>query len=95
MHLDTLSGFDQLKIGVAYELGGQRLTDFPPEAEVLRQVHCIYETMPGWTADVSGVRTFSELPQSAQDYILRLEQLLGARVSIVSVGPDRSQTIFR
>ncbi len=95
MHLDTLSGFAELKICTAYEVDGERLSEFPAEVDVLEGVNPIYEWVPGWSEDISSIRSFEQLPQAAQDYILKLEQLIGARVSIVSVGPDRSQTIFR
>ncbi len=95
MHLDTLSGFDQLNICTAYALDGERLDEFPAEVDVLERVKPVYESLPGWPEDITSVRTFADLPQTARDYVLRIESLIGATVSIISVGPDRSQTIFR
>ncbi len=95
MHLDTLSGFDQLSICTAYTVDGTRLDEFPAEVDLLERVRPIYESLPGWSEDITSVRTFADLPQTARDYVLRIEELIGATVSIVSVGPDRSQTIFR
>ncbi len=62
---------------------------------MLERVKPIYESLPGWSEDITEVRKFADLPQTARDYVLRIEKLIGATVSIVSVGPDRSQTIFR
>ena len=95
MHLDTLSGIDELQICTAYEVDGAQLGAFPAEIDVLERVSPVYESLPGWSEDISSIRSFEELPQAAQDYVCRLEQLVGACASIVSVGPERSQTIFR
>ena len=95
MHLDTLSGFDPLSICTAYTVDGEPLDEFPAEVDVLESVKPVYESLPGWSEDITSVRTFADLPQTARDYVLRIEELIGATVSIVSVGPDRSQTIFR
>lgn len=95
MHLDTLSGFDQLKVCTAYEVDGQSLPEFPAEIDLLQRARPVYETLDGWREDISGIRSFADLPRTAQSYIERLEELLGAAVSIVSVGADRSQTILR
>ncbi len=95
MHLDTLSGFDELKICTAYEIDGQRVDEFPAEVDILDRVRPLYETVTGWREDISSVRVFDDLPAAAQGYVLKLERSMGARVLIVSVGPDRSQTIIR
>ncbi len=93
--LDVLGGLTELKICTAYDYDGGSIL-YPPQREnALAHVAPVYETMPGWTEDVSGCRTFVDLPKAARDYLHRVEELSGARVSIVSVGPDREQTIFR
>ena len=93
--LDVLGGLDKIKICTAYRYEGAEIL-YPPQREgALAHVEPIYETMPCWTEDVSKCRTWDELPKAAKDYILRLEELSGAPVSIVSVGPDREQTIYR
>src|SRR5262249_58947100 len=94
MLLDVLSELDELRVCVAYELDGQRIDAFPSDAFLLERCKPVYETLPGWRADVSGVRQAGDLPAAARRYIDRLAGLLGLPVSIVSVGPEREQTIF-
>ena len=93
--LDILSGFDTLKIAVAYELDGERIDSPPTSTEQLEQVKPIYETMPGWSEDVTGVRSFDALPANARAYIQRIEALMGVPVSMISIGPEREQLIVR
>ena len=93
--LDVLSGLSELRICIAYIYKGQTVL-FPPQVENgLELVTPIYESMPGWTENIESAKTWDDLPEAARNYILRLEELAGARVSIVSVGPDREQTLFR
>jgi adenylosuccinate synthase len=94
MLLDVLIALDELKICVAYELDGQRITDFPGDAFLLERCKPIYETLPGWRTDISAIRTAGALPAAAKRYVDRIAELLQLPVSIVSVGPDREQTIF-
>lgn len=93
MLLDVLSTFEEIKVCVAYELDGRRVTHFPSNADDLRRVKPIFETLPGWSEDITAARTFAELPENAKKYIARLSEILGRRVSTVSVGPSREQTI--
>jgi len=94
MLLDVLSVVPQVSICVAYEMDGQRIVDFPADAYLLEQCKPIYETLPGWNTDISGVRRPGDLPKNARQYIDRISELVGRPVSIVSVGPDREQTIL-
>jgi adenylosuccinate synthase len=94
MLLDVLSTLPELKICVAYELDGRRITDFPSHVDDLRRVKPIYETLPGWKEEVTAARRLAELPASTRRYLERLSQLVGCPVEIVSVGADRQQTIF-
>jgi adenylosuccinate synthase len=94
MHLDTLSGFDELRICSAYRVDGNPSSLFPAEIDVLERVEPVYETLPGWQEDIRTARRFADLPAAARNYILALQELIGAPVAIVSVGPERSQTIF-
>jgi adenylosuccinate synthase len=94
MLLDVLSEPDEIQICTAYELDGQRLDFFPADAFVLERCRPIYETMPGWRVNLSGARCLKDLPPAARRYVDRLSQLLDLPVSMISVGPDREQTIF-
>ncbi len=93
MLLDVLSTFPELKICTAYEIDGRRTTDFPSHVDDLRRAVPLYETMPGWQAEITGARSPGELPQAAREYLARIAQLVGRPVELVSVGPDRQQTI--
>ena len=94
--LDVLSAFDTIKVCVAYECDGKRYDYFPMQQSVLFHAKPIYEELPGWKGvDITGCRNFEELPENARKYVEHLEELTGARVSIVAVGPDRDQTIMR
>ncbi|MBI2807329.1 MAG: adenylosuccinate synthase [Planctomycetes bacterium] len=93
MLLDVLSTLDEIKICTAYEIDAQRTTDFPGDAFLLDRCKPIYETLPGWKQDISAARTPSDLPAAARRYVDRIAALVELPVSIVSVGPDREQTI--
>ncbi len=94
--LDTLSGIGDLKICVGYRKNdGTELRDFPSSLEELAECAPIYEDFPGFNEDITGCRTFEELPQTCQDYIKRLEELCECKVAMVGVGPGRDQMIER
>jgi adenylosuccinate synthase len=94
MLLDVLSRLAELQICVAYELDGRRIVDFPSHVDDLRRVQPVYETLPGWQKEISDVRRIQDLPAGARAYLDRLSALVGCPVEIVSVGPDREQTIL-
>jgi adenylosuccinate synthase len=94
MLLDVLSGLDELRIAVAYEIDGERVDHFPSDAFLLDHCRPVYETMPGWREDLTGARKLADLPVAARRYVDRLGELLGTPVAFISVGPDREQTIF-
>ncbi|QEG42662.1 adenylosuccinate synthase [Roseimaritima ulvae] len=94
MMMDVLSHLEEIKICVAYELDGQRIEQLPCHAEKLRRCKPIYETVPGWMQPVDDARQVSDFPAGAMDYVRRIETLVGVPVGILSVGPDRAQTIF-
>jgi adenylosuccinate synthase len=93
--LDVLSGLDTVPICVAYEIDGERVEQMPTTQTGFHHAKPIYEELPGWWEDISHARTFEELPANAQAYVLRLEELSGARISCIGVGPGRDQTIVR
>jgi len=92
--LDVLDGLHSLEICTGYEYQGKILHDFPASLKVLEDCKPVYETLPGWPEDISGARAVNELPQQAKDYIKRIEELTETPVHIISVGPDREETII-
>ena len=88
--VDVLDGFESLQICIAYRLGDQ-LLDYVPDTAGQEQVTPVYETWPGWMTDTSGVRRWDDLPANAQRYLRRIEELAGAPIRYVSVGPKRDQ----
>ena len=92
---DVLDGFDAIPICVAYEHAGRRLEDLPADPAVLRACRPIYDTVPGWKRETTGVTRFEDLPAGAQDYVRRIEAAVGCEAGIVSVGPQREATILR
>lgn len=93
--LDVLDNFPSLEICVAYQLDGERLESFPATTSVLERVQPVYEEHAGWLKDTSSARKFSDLPKEAQKYVERIEELLGCRIEVVSVGPEREQFLTR
>jgi adenylosuccinate synthase len=91
--LDVLDGLDSIKICTGYDYNGKTLTEFPASLKVLGDCKPIYETLPGWPEDISGMRKLDELPQNAKNYLDRIAELTEAPIDIISVGPDRDQTI--
>lgn len=91
--LDVLSKQQELKIGVAYVYQGKKLQSFPSNLLTLAECTVEYETFPGWNCDISHCHTFDELPKQARDYILRVEELIGAKVRWIGVGADRKAMI--
>jgi adenylosuccinate synthase len=94
MLLDVLSKLDQVQICEAYEIDGERTTEFPSHVAELAKARPLYRTLPGWKRDISGARRWSDLPAAAQAYVRAIHELLEVPVDIVSVGPDRQQTLF-
>ncbi|HJQ44917.1 MAG TPA: adenylosuccinate synthase [Amycolatopsis sp.] len=93
--LDVLSGLEKVPVCVGYEVDGFRTEDMPMTQTDVHHAVPIYEELPGWWEDLSECRSFAELPANAQAYVERLEELSGARVSAIGVGPGRDQTIVR
>ncbi len=94
MLLDVLSELDEIQVCTAYEVNGKRVTDFPSHVDDLRRAVPVLETLPGWRQDVTGARKMSDLPAAARGYLDRISTLIGRPVEVVSIGPDREQTIF-
>jgi adenylosuccinate synthase len=93
--LDVLDGLEEIKICTAYKLEDGTVVDVPPmAAEGYEKAEPVYETMPGWSENTFGVTTFDGLPQAAQNYIKRLEEITGVPMDIISTGPDRNETMI-
>jgi len=93
--LDVLGGLETLKICTAYDYRGEIVNDFPASLKVLGECKPVYETLPGWSEDISGVQEMNELPANVKNYLSRIEELTETPIHIVSVGAERTQTIVR
>jgi len=93
--LDVLTGLDRIPVCVAYDVDGIRVDEMPVSQSDFHHAAPIYEDFAGWTEDITGARTFDDLPQNARDYVLALEKISGARISAIGVGPDREAIVVR
>jgi adenylosuccinate synthase len=93
--LDVLEGLETLKICTGYEHKGKILNDFPASLKILEDCKPVYESLPGWTGDISGAKEIKDLPVNVQNYLKRIEELTDIPIHIVSVGAERKQTIVR
>jgi adenylosuccinate synthase len=91
--LDVLDGFERLRIGVGYRVGGLDLDILPAGAEALAECEPVYEEHPGWSESTVGINRFDTLPGAAQRYLKRIEEVCGVPVDLISTGPDREETI--
>ena len=94
MLLDVLADLEELRICTAYELEGKRIYGFPTDSFLLERCKPIYETLPGFRGQLDNPKKLADLPAAARQYVDRIAELIGLPVSIISVGPDREQTIF-
>ncbi len=92
--LDVLDDFDTIRVCTGYSYNGEMFDELPANLDVFAQCRPVYEEMPGWKADISGAKSFADLPEKAQQYVRRLEKLVGCPIVVVSVGPRRDQTII-
>ncbi|KTR78466.1 MULTISPECIES: adenylosuccinate synthase [Microbacterium] len=93
--LDILTGLEQIPVCVAYDVDGERFDEVPVNQTDFHHAKPILEYFPGWSEDISVARTFEDLPQTAQDYVLALEKMSNTRISVIGVGPERDQVIVR
>ena len=91
--LDVLSGFPEVPVCVGYEVDGERLDEMPMTQTDFHHAKPVYEALPGWDEDITKARTLDELPYNARRYVGRIEELSGAPISAVGVGPGRDQTL--
>ncbi|MBF0714175.1 adenylosuccinate synthase [Gemella sp. GH3] len=90
--LDVLSGLKEIKICTAYDYNGEILTEYPANENIIKDCKPIYETLPGFSEDITGVTSLEELPDNAINYLDKIEELVGVKISVFSTGPDRTQT---
>lgn len=95
MLLDVLTGFDKIKICTAYKMGDKIINNFPASLEDLAKCEPVYEELDGWHEDITKVENFDDLPENAKKYVARIEELIDVNIDLVSVGPNRTQTIIR
>ena len=93
--LDVLTGLDTIPVCVAYSVDGVRFDEVPVSQSDFHHAKPIFEDFPGWTDDITGARTFEDLPRNAQAYVLAIEKMSGARISAIGVGPGREEIISR
>jgi adenylosuccinate synthase len=91
--LDVLTGWEEIPVCVAYEIDGKRVEELPYNQSDFHHAKPIYENLPGWTEDISKAQTFADLPKNAQAYVRALEEMSGAPISAIGVGPGRTETI--
>ncbi len=92
--LDVLDGLESLKICTRYECNGETIDDFPANLKILVACKPVFETFPGWSENISGIRKVGDLPKNARNYLDRIEELLETPIDIISVGPGRDETII-
>ncbi|MGA2172369.1 MAG: adenylosuccinate synthase [Sedimentisphaerales bacterium] len=95
LHLDTLTGLDELKVCTGYEIEGKQTSFFPANIAKLAKARCVYKTLPGWKEDITGVSEFNRLPLNARNYVSFIEKSIKRPITMIGVGPNRNQTIFR
>jgi adenylosuccinate synthase len=91
--LDVLTGWEQIPVCVAYEIDGERVEELPYSQTDFHHAKPVYEYLPGWSEDITKAKTFADLPKNAQDYVKALEEMSGAPISAIGVGPGRDETI--
>lgn len=92
--IDVLSEFEEIKVCTGYEIDGQIYDTIPASVEMVAKAKAVYEIFPGWQCDITGIRTYEELPENCKAYIKRIEEFTNTRISLVSVGPDRENNIL-
>jgi adenylosuccinate synthase len=95
MLLDVLDAFDEIPVCVGYRLDGRTIRSFPPCVADAQRIEPVYERLPGWKQDTTGARRWDDLPEPARGYLARLGTIIGAEIGLVSVGPDREQSIVK
>jgi adenylosuccinate synthase len=93
--LDVLTGLERIPVCVAYEVDGRRMDEVPVSQSDFHHAVPVYEEFPGWSEDISEARSFEDLPRAARDYVLAVEEMSGAPISVIGVGADREAVVVR
>ena len=93
--LDVLSGLDEIKICTGYTYEGELFEDIPPHQTIMHKCQPVYKILKGWKQDITQIKDFDGLPENTRNYILEIEKLIKIPLSMISVGPERSQIITR
>lgn len=91
--LDVLTGFETIRVATAYRSGNTIIENMPADLEMYPDLQMVYEELPGWEENISGLRSYGELPRNCRDYIAYMEEKIGVKAAIISVGPKREETI--
>ena len=93
--LDVLTGFEKIKVALEYEIDGKRYNSYPGNLRKSKELKVIYEELEGWTEDITKIKDYKDLPENCKKYIEYIEKKLNCNISMISVGPERSQNIYR
>jgi adenylosuccinate synthase len=93
--LDVLDNLREIKVCVAYEIGGKRIEGMPATSAGMEAIRPVYETLPGWSGETRSLTDAGKLPQAAKDYLNFLEQATGVEIGCISTGPERNETIVQ
>ena len=93
--LDVLTGFDKIKVAVGYEIDGKVHTSYPGNLRKSKELKVVYEELDGWKEDITQIKNYEELPENCKKYVEYIEKKLNCNISMISVGPERSQNIYR
>jgi len=92
--LDVLDDLAEIPVCVAYKIEGKQTAEVPAQASGYDQIECVYQKMPGWQTTTQGITDFGKLPQRAREYLAFVEKEAGAKIGMISTGPDRDHTIL-
>ena len=93
--LDVLTGFEKIKVAVGYEIDGKVCYSYPGNLRKSKDLKIIYDELDGWQEDITQIKNYEDLPENCKKYIEYIENKLKCRVSMISVGPERTQNIYR
>ena len=93
--IDVLSGLEKIKVAVAYEIDGKMYNSYPGNLRKSKKVNIVYKELDGWNEDITGIKKYEDLPENCKKYIEFIEKELKTNISMISVGPERSQNIYR